>query len=148
MCDKSENKDKTEGKGGQTCSRQSCRSASATHVATVATSLQMVYIEILKFACVGGWIQKAKNVSLFFYLTYTNSSRHGTTWKSIRTVSIDMAPPGYKWISVFFVLWECGIHQMSHFNTHISPLVYLWFWCLPFDWQYHFPGPKERSQWP
>ena len=28
------------------------------------------------------------------YLTYTNSSRQGTTWKSIRTVSIDMAPPG------------------------------------------------------
>ena len=26
--------------------------------------------------------------------------------------------------------------------------IYLWFWRLPSDCNYHFPGPKEWSQWP
>ena len=48
------------GKGRRTCSRQSCRSASATHVATVATSLEMIFSGNQKFANVDWWIQNVK----------------------------------------------------------------------------------------
>ena len=46
------------------------------------------YIQMLTF----NHLNEEESI-LFGHLTYTNSSRHGTTWKSIRTVSIDMVPP-------------------------------------------------------
>ena len=53
------------------------------------------YIQMLTF----NHLNEEESI-LFGHLTYTNSSRHGTTWKSIRTVSIDMVPPKNKTISV------------------------------------------------
>ena len=86
---KNQRENKKQTKEKQTCSRQSWRSASATHVATVATSLEIKeYIQMLTF----NHLNEEESI-LFGHLTYTNSSRHGTTWKSIRTVSIDMVPP-------------------------------------------------------
>ena len=91
------------GKGRRTCSRQSCRSASATHVATVATSLEMIFSGNQKFANVDWWIQ---NVKMWresfcslpdihqFVKTWDNMevhqdsfNRHGASWMNISFLS-------------------------------------------------------------